>query len=211
MCSSDLLGNSARGIAVLPVDVSDAALRTLETQGLRGVRLRAAEKAAADQLKAFGPRFVALNWHIQMVGPLPAIAALAPIIAELKVPVVLDHFGGANGEDGVQKKEFGALLDLVRGRNTYVKLSAPYDRSKHADYADMTPLARALIEAGPDRMLWGTNWPHPGNARGPITQITPYQTVDNPALLRAFAKHCPDPAVRKIILVDTPAKLYRFT
>ena len=205
------LGNSARGIAVLPVDVSDAALRTLETQGLRGVRLRAAEKAAADQLKAFGPRFVALNWHIQMVGPLPAIAALAPIIAELKVPVVLDHFGGANGEDGVQKKEFGALLDLVRGRNTYVKLSAPYDRSKRADYADMTPLARALIEAGPDRMLWGTNWPHPGQTPGkPISEIMPYQKVDNVKLVDALMQWCPDVGIRKTILVDTPQRLYRF-
>ena len=81
---------------------------------------------------------------------------------------------------------------------------------KLPDWSDVTPLAKALIAAGPDRMLWGTNWPHPGNGRGDIGQITPYQKVDNPKLLVAFAQWCPDQAMRKTILVDTPQRLYRF-
>jgi len=71
-------------------------------------------------------------------------------------------------------------------------------------------LAKSLINARADRCLWGTNWPHPGAARGPITQVTPYQVVDNPRLVSAFMEWCPDAAMRKMILVDTPARLYRF-
>jgi predicted TIM-barrel fold metal-dependent hydrolase len=152
-----------------------------------------------------------LGWHIQIVGALPVIVGLAPTIADLKVPVVLDHFSGAGAEGGVNQKDFGALLDLVRARNTYVKLSAPYSRSKRPDYADMTPLARALIQAGPDRMLWGTNWPHPDQVPGrAISEVTPYQRIDNALLVRLFADWCPDAAARKMILVDTPARLYCF-
>jgi predicted TIM-barrel fold metal-dependent hydrolase len=152
-----------------------------------------------------------LNWHIQINTGLPVVAAIAQTVADLKVPVVFDHMANLQAEKGANQPGFGALVELVKGRNTYVKLSAPYNLSKRADWSDVTPLAKALIVAGSDRMLWGTNWPHPGNGRGPITQITPYQVVDNPALLRIFAEECPGAAMRKMILVDTPQRLYRFT
>ena len=117
---------------------------------------------------------------MQIVGQLPIIVSLGPQIATLGYPVVIDHFGGARGEDGVEHKDFQAFLDLVRTGNVYVKLSAPYDRTREPGYANMTPFARALIAARADRMLWGTNWPHPLPQQGvPITQISPYQNVDN--------------------------------
>ena len=163
-----------------------------------------------DSEPPLAPRFVALNWHIQINTELPVINGLAPLLAGAKVPIVFDHMGNAVAADGVNQKGFGALVELVKARNTYVKLSAPYNLSKRADWADVVPLAKALIAAGPDRMLWGTNWPHPGNSRGSIAKTTPYQVVDNAALLRAFALHCPDAAMRKVILVDTPQRLYRF-
>jgi predicted TIM-barrel fold metal-dependent hydrolase len=210
------LGNSARGVAVVPLDVSDAELRRLAAAGVTGVRLNLATfgitdpKAAADAIHSFAPRFVPLGWHIQVNTNLPVVDGLAPLIGDVKVPVVFDHIANAEAEKGVNQKGFGALVELVKARNTYVKLSAPYNLSKRADWADVVPLAKALIAAGPDRMLWGTNWPHPGNARGPITNITPYQVVDNPKLLVAFAQHCPDAAMRRMILVDTPQRFYRF-
>jgi predicted TIM-barrel fold metal-dependent hydrolase len=210
------LGNSARGVAVVPLDVSDAELKRLAAAGVTGVRLNLATfgitdpKAAADAINSFAPRFVALGWHIQVNTSLPVVDGLAPLIGDVKVPVVFDHIANAEAEKGVNQKGFGALVELVKARNVYVKLSAPYNLSKRDDWADVTPLAKALIAAGPDRMLWGTNWPHPGNARGPITAMTPYQVVDNPKLLLAFAQHCPDAAMRKMILVDTPQRLYRF-
>jgi predicted TIM-barrel fold metal-dependent hydrolase len=210
------LGNSVRGIAVVPQTISDAELKTLATKNVVGVRLNLATmgirdpKAAIDAINAFAPRFVPLGWHIQINTELSVVAAIAQTVGTLKVPVVFDHIANLDASKGVNQPGFGALVDLVKGGNIYVKLSAPYNLSKQPDWADIVPIAQTLIAASPGRMLWGTNWPHPGNARGPITQITPYQTVDNPALLRAFAKHCPDPAIRKFILVDNPARLYRF-
>jgi predicted TIM-barrel fold metal-dependent hydrolase len=210
------LNGSARGIAVLPLNVSDGELRRLDNAGVKGVRLslggtgRYNADSVAAALSSLSPRFFKLGWNIEIVGALDTVAKLAPAINGSRVPVVLDHFAGANG-DGVGQPGFNELLELVRGRNTFVKLSAPYNRSAKADYSDMTPLARALIEAGPDRMLWGTNWPHPDQIAGrPISEITPYHVIDNENLVRLFAQWCPDAGRRKTIAVDTPARLYRF-
>jgi predicted TIM-barrel fold metal-dependent hydrolase len=210
------LGTSARGVAVVPVDVTDTELQRLASRGVTGVRLNLGTlgirdpKVAADAAHAFATRFVPLGWHIQINTELPVIEGLAPMIADIKVPVVFDHVGNADAALGVNQKGFGALVALVKARNAYVKLSAPYNLSKRSDWSDVVPLAKALIAAGPDRMLWGTNWPHPGRGRDDITKITPYQVVDNPKLLTHFAQQCPDAALRKMILVDTPQRLYRF-
>ena len=211
------LGNSARGIAVVPQDVSDAELRRLAGIGFVGVRLNLATagvrdpKAAIDAINAFAPRFVSLGWHIQINTELSVVAAIAQTVGSLKVPVVFDHMGNLQAETAAKEPGFGALVELVRAGNTYVKLSAPYNLSKRPDYADVIPLAKALIAARADRMLWGTNWPHPGNVRGlPFGEISPYQKVNNPNLVRALEQECPDAAMRKMILVDTPARLYRF-
>jgi predicted TIM-barrel fold metal-dependent hydrolase len=211
------LGNSVRGIAVVPQTISEAELKRLAGLGVVGVRLNLATagirdpKAATDAINAFAPRFAPLGWHIQINTEPAIIAAIAPTVAGLKVPVVFDHIGEVVAADGVKQKGFGELVELVRGRNAYVKLSAPYNLSKRPDYTDVAPFARALIAAAPDRMLWGTNWPHPGGGRGDISQITPYQKIDNPPLLKTFAQWVPDAGMRKMILVDTPQRLYRFT
>jgi predicted TIM-barrel fold metal-dependent hydrolase len=211
------LGNSARGIAVVQQNVSDAELKRLAAAGCVGVRLNLATagvrdpKVAIDAINGFAPRFVPLGWHIQINTGLPVVAAIAQTVADLKVPVVFDHMANLEAAAGMNQPGFGALVDLVKSRNTYVKLSAPYNLSKRPDWSDVVPLAKGLIAAGPDRMVWGTNWPHPGNGRGDISQITPYQVVDNPALLKIFAIEVPDAAMRKMILVDTPQRLYRFS
>ena len=210
------LGNSAGGIAVVQQNVSDAELKRLAGAGCVGVRLNLATagardpKVAIDAINGFAPRFVPLGWHIQINTGLPVVAAIAQTVADLKVPVVFDHMANLEAEKGANQPGFGALVDLVKGRNTYVKLSAPYNLSKRTDWSDVVPLAKALIAAGPDRMLWGTNWPHPGNGRGDISQITPYQVVDNPALLKIFAVEANDAAMRKMILVDNPQRVYKF-
>jgi predicted TIM-barrel fold metal-dependent hydrolase len=205
------LGATARGVVLLPPDVSESELNRLETAGIRGARLNTQNPALKETLTTWAPKFKAINWHVQIVGQLPIIVSLGPQIATLGHPVVIDNFGGARGEDGVQNKDFQAFLELVRTRNVYVKLSAPYDRTREPGYANMTPFARALIAARADRMLWGTNWPHPLPQQGvPITQISPYQNVDNVMLVTRLAEWCPDTATRKMILVDTPERLYRF-
>jgi predicted TIM-barrel fold metal-dependent hydrolase len=205
------LGPTARGVVLLPPDVLDSELGRLEAAGIRGVRLNTQNPALRETLTAWAPKFRAINWHVQIVGQLPVIVSLGPQIATLGHPVVIDHFGGARGEDGVENRDFQAFLDLVKTGNVYVKLSAPYDRTREPGYANMTPFARALIAARADRVLWGTNWPHPLPQQGvPITQISPYQTIDNVMLVTRLAEWCPDAATRKMILVDTPERLYRF-
>ena len=180
-------------------------------RGFRGARVNTANPAFEETLAAFAPKFRSLDWHVQIVGRIDLIVARAALLAGLGHPVVLDHFGGARGEDGTQAKEFQALLNLLQARNVYVKLSAPYDRTRSPGYPEMTALARALIEAKPDRMLWGTNWPHPGQDRSiPVSQISPYQKIDNEMLVERLSEWCPDAAARKRILVDNPELLYRF-
>jgi predicted TIM-barrel fold metal-dependent hydrolase len=205
------LQGTARGVAVLPPDIPAREIGPLEAYGIRGTRLNTGLPDLKEQLAAFAPKFRPFNWHVQIVGQIQAIVGLSQQIAGLGIPVVLDHFGGARGEDGVNNRDFQGLLELVKAGNTYVKLSAPYDRTKEPGYASMTAFARALIAARPDRMLWGTNWPHPSQDRSiPITQVSPYQTIDNELLVRRLMDWCPDGEMRKAILVDNPVRLYRF-
>jgi predicted TIM-barrel fold metal-dependent hydrolase len=129
------------------------------------------------------------------------------------VPVVFDHFGGAQASLGIQETGFAVLLNLVRTGNAYVKISAPYNRSTQApDYPDVAPLAKALLAANPDRLVWGTNWPHPGTRvpGHPIADITPFQMIDDGRVFNLLATWVPDAAQRKTILVDNPARLYGF-
>ena len=209
------LGASARGIAVVPLDISETELRRLDAAGFVGVRLNFATAGIRDpreaerQVLEMAQKLEPLNWHIQINTELPMIASLAPIIGIVPVPVVFDHIGNPEAELGVRQPGFFALVELAH-RGAYVKLSAPYNHSNRPDWADVAPLAKSLIEARADRMLWGTNWPHPAATRRPVSEVSPYQSVDNPRLVAAFMDWCPDPAMRRMILVDTPAKLYRF-
>jgi predicted TIM-barrel fold metal-dependent hydrolase len=211
------LGGSARGVCVVPTHVSDEELHRLAALGCVGIRLNLGTagitdpRAASEPLKAFAHRLTPIGWHIQIATSLPVINAIASMIYELDLPVVFDHFGGARPGSEIDQSGFGALLDLVRAGNAYVKLTAPYAWSQHTDWADVTPIARVLVATRPDRILWGTNWPHTGSARGDINRITPYLPINNQALLDAFCEWCPDDALRRMILVDNPARLYHFS
>jgi predicted TIM-barrel fold metal-dependent hydrolase len=217
------LGGTSRGVAVVAPDITAEELAELDAQGVRGIRMNLETRetrdprTAAAALDTFAQRIKHLGWHIQIYAALPVIAALANRIAVLPVDVVIDHFGLAQAKDGVDQPGFAALLELVRARNAsgnkaYVKLSAPYRISQGSGYADVAPIVRALIEAGPDRMLWGSDWPHtdrvPG--RGPL-EIHPFRTIDGPAVLALFSEWCGDETIARTILVETPARLYAFT
>jgi predicted TIM-barrel fold metal-dependent hydrolase len=211
------LGDTARGIAVVAPDIADAELAKLDAQGVRGVRLNLESganhdpKAAAVALHEMAKRIRPLGWHIQIYAALPVIAALGNLIATLPVEVVIDHFGLAQAKDGVDQPGFSALIELIHTRRVYVKLSAPYRISQTPGYADVAPIARALIAAGADRMLWASDWPHtdrtPG--RGPH-DIHPFRTVDDSLALTLLKEWCGDEATAQTILVKTPARLYRF-
>jgi predicted TIM-barrel fold metal-dependent hydrolase len=211
------LGDSARGIAVVASDAPESELRRLDAAGVRGIRLNLETSLTRDpalasaQLESFAKRLAPLGWHIQIYAALPVVAQLAEQIAGLPVPVVIDHFGSPVAAKGVTQPGFAALLDLVRSRKAYVKLSGCYRISQAPDYADVAPFARALIEAGPDRLVWASDWPHSGRTKsGSRTEIAPYQQIDDERVLSLLKQWCPDPAIRKLILTDTPAQLYKF-
>ena len=128
--------------------------------------------------------------------------------------MVFDHFGGAQAHLGVEQPGFAELVGLVKSGRAYVKISGAYRASKRApDYSDAAPLARALIAANPDRVVWGTDWPHPDAVTPPgrkPTEVTPLLQVDDGRLLNELAVWAPDPAIRRKILVDNPARLYGY-
>jgi predicted TIM-barrel fold metal-dependent hydrolase len=211
------LGDSARAIAVVDPEIADAELADLDKRGVRGIRINLESgenrnpKAAAAALDAIAKRIQPLGWHIQIYAALPVIAAVADRIAVLPVQVVIDHFGMAQAKDGVGQPGFAALLDLVRAGHATVKLSAPYRISEQSGYADAAPIARALIAAGPDRMLWASDWPHTDRTPGRAAQeIHPFRVIDDEAVLGLLGEWCGDKMVERRILVETPAKLYRF-
>jgi predicted TIM-barrel fold metal-dependent hydrolase len=210
----------ARGIAVIDDKTSPAALDDMVRAGIRGIRLNLETTGEIDaaasgrKLQAAIRQIAGRGWHVQIYTRLPVIAALAAELAALPVPLVIDHFGGAQAALGSQQPGFDALLALVRSGKAYVKISGAYRVSRLApDYADAAPLARALIAANPERIVWGTDWPHTDSARRPgrsATDVSPFQPIDDGRLLNQLPSWAPEPAIRRQILVDNPAHLYGF-
>jgi len=142
------------------------------------------------------------------------IAALREDAARLPVPIVFDHFGGAQATGGIKQPGFSTLLELVGSGKAYVKISGHYRSSVRAPaYGDVAPLARALVDANPDRVVWGTDWPHPAHPASPdqaLGEIAPLYDIDDGLALNQLALWVPNPARRRKILVDNPARLYGF-
>jgi predicted TIM-barrel fold metal-dependent hydrolase len=142
------------------------------------------------------------------------INGIKDVVASAPIPVVFDHFGGAQAALGAEQPGFGDLVELVRSGKAYVKISAAYRSSKQApNYQDVIPLAKALIAANAERILWGTDWPHPDATTplgGKVTDVTPLLQIEDGRLLNRLPVWAPDAATRKLILVDNPARLYQF-
>jgi predicted TIM-barrel fold metal-dependent hydrolase len=214
------LGSISRGIAVIDEKTPESALDEMDRAGIRGIRINLETAGQSDPAVARQRFQVAVDriknrgkWHIQVYTRLSVIEGIKEMVMAGPMPVVFDHFGGAQAALGVSQPGFDTLLNLVRTGKAYVKLSAPYRSSTQApDYADVAPLAKALIAANPQRMLWGSDWPHPASpvAHRPVTEITPLWQVDDGRILNQFAVWAPDAALRKTILVENPVKLYGF-
>ena len=216
------MGVRARGVAVIDKATSRQELEEMAAVGIRGVRLNLETNTAgrfdpADAkavIDATAEQTRGLNWHVQIYTRTSVIAALKDHLARMPFPVVIDHFGRGNPAQGPTQPDFAALLDLVRSGAVYVKISGAYRVSDNGpDFADVTPLAQALVAANPDRIVWGTDWPHPNSDHGrgkPLTEISPPFPIDDGLLLNQLPKWVPEAAVRKKILVDNPARLYGF-
>src|SRR5215471_2821848 len=207
-CTLDAMkqyGTGARGIAVLPDASPSSTLNNMERAGIRGVRINlgtAGDTNLADarhRFKSAIEQIQGRKWHVQVYAALPVIAGLSDLILASPVPVVFDHFGGAKAALGLQQPGFDKLLEFVRSGKGYVKISGAYRASdKLPDHPDVAPLARALIEANHDRILWGSDWPHPDTGIGrKSSDVSPLLRIDNGHLLNLLATWAPDAALRK--------------
>jgi predicted TIM-barrel fold metal-dependent hydrolase len=214
------LGPQARAVAVIDDHTASAALDELDRVGVRGIRLNFESfgvpdpGAARDQFRRASRQLAGRRWHIQMYTRLSTIDALHDDIMASPLPVVVDHFGQAQAALGVTQPGFDGLLALMRAGKAYTKLSAAYRLSTQApDYANVTPLAQALVAANPHRLLWGTDWPHPDSShvagREP-QDIAPLYQIDDGRLFNQLPVWVPDAHIRKLILVDNPQRLYQF-
>lgn len=213
----DELGTSARGVAVIAPDADEAELTALHARGVRGARINLESnddrdaRRAAERLDTLARRIAPFGWHVQMFAALEVVAALAQPIADLAVPLVVDHFGMAPAEQGAGNKSFVALLELVRTGKVHVKLSAPYRISRTPAYADVAPITRALIEAAPHQLVWGSDWPHTNRLPAlAATAIHPYRVIDDAAALRAILEACGSDEIRDMVMRRNPAHLYDF-
>jgi predicted TIM-barrel fold metal-dependent hydrolase len=214
------LGERARGVAVIDDTTTGSMLDLMQRWGVRGVRVNLETFGVTDPdaaralLKATIARVKPLGWHVQIYSRLPVIEAIGDDIRESDVPIVIDHFGAADASLGVAQAGFQTLVGLVQSGKAYVKISGAYRSSRNApDYADVAPLARALVAANPQRIVWGSDWPHPDSSRAAgraPTDVTPLLQIDDGRLLNQLAVWVPDAPTRKLILVENPRKLYAF-
>lgn len=212
----------ARGVAVIDLQhATHAELESMHSVGVRGIRLNLEVSGqrnrdfALAQLKRAQDVVGPLGWAVQVYADVDVIAEIAPGIAELKVPVVLDHFAGIKTyRKEEQKAAFANVVSLVKASDVYIKLSAPYRASKNAPgFDDVSEFAAALIDARPDRLVWASDWPHTGssgNRSGDLEQIEPFRSEDAGRALNQLMGWAKTPEMQKRILVDNPARLYDF-
>jgi 2-pyrone-4,6-dicarboxylate lactonase len=192
-----------RGIALIRPDADDATLRDLHGVGMRGIRVNLefpGETGLAD-VEALAARLARLGWHVQMLTRVAKLPAIAARLRALPIEMVVDHIGLPQNDDDLAGPGFQALLDLLETSRVWVKLSAPYyaDRDEPS-WPFASRAARRLWQARPERMLFGTNWPHPHADPVP----------DEGALVDWIAAVVGSEAGLRQILVDNPARLYGF-
>jgi len=211
------LNGAGRGVAVLDAAVRPDELQDLHAQGVRGLRINLESTGRSDaqsiraELAAWARRLAPLGWHLQVYASLDAIAAAAPALAGLPVPVVLDHFAMIPAGTAPRDPRVQAVLDLVARGAAYVKLSAPYriDAPGAAPEA-VAALAAAFIAGNPDRILWASDWPHTNREPGKAAhEPSAYRQIGSGRLAQGIGAWLPG-TVRARVLVDNPARLYGF-
>ena len=198
------MGERARGIATLDTSVKDGELQQLSDGGIRGVRFHMLPGGVLpwEILEEMAARVHPFGWHVQLQMDGRELPDRMAILRQLPCKLVIDHTGKFLEPVGTDHPGFKALLGLVEGGRCWVKLSAPYETSKAGppNYSDVGVLAKALVKAAPERMLWGSNWPHPSVRDKP----------DDAMLLDVLLDWVEDDATRDRILGDNAAALYGF-
>ena len=193
-----------RGVAVIADDIDDVELERLHGLGVRGFRVNLRTPGGVDLavVPKLAARVAPLGWHLQLFIDLGDLPAVRPAVAGLPLPVVIDHMGGAAADLGCDGPGFRDLLALMAGQDVWVKLSGAYRLTDAgAPYEAVRPLAEALLAAAPERLVWGSDWPH----------VALYDAMpDTGDLLNALLDWCGDGALVERVLVANPARLYGF-
>lgn len=199
------IGIPAKVIVAIETDASDRTLVDLQTQGACGVRRIVAQQdgtAFESDLIRLAQRLVEIGWHLQLLVRPEQLIGMKRLFEDLPCPIVFDHLGMIDPRAGSSQPAMAALLDLLKGGRHCAKLSGYYRLSQQgAPYGDITPLAEALTEAAPERLFWGSDWPHPAFA-GPLPEFAD--------LLDPLVEWLPDETLRHRVLVDNPVAFYGF-
>jgi 2-pyrone-4,6-dicarboxylate lactonase len=197
-------GGAYLGIALLPITVTSAELRRLDGLGFRGVRFNFMkhlhQPASIEEVIGLGSRLAEVGWHLQVHMESSLIEAMAPILKRSAVPVVIDHIGRVDAGLSLSQAPFQSLRRLIENDGFWVKVSG-CDRITRTGppYADALPFARQLVAEFPDRVLWGTDWPHPHH---------PAPIPDDGLLVDLIGEMAPSDALRHQLMVDNPRRLY---
>lgn len=201
------LGPNARGIAVIRGDESDEQLQRLHAQGVRGVRINLSMGTTHDasSITAIAQRIAPLGWHLQLLMPSQQLLALESVLRCLPVPLVFDHFARIAPAQG-QQAAHALVLDLLKNHRAWVKLSGGYLVSPAASTEDpaLDALARSYIDAAPDRVVWGSDWPHATASAGLQPMPDDARQIDRLAQWAGSAECLHQ------ILVTNPERLYGF-
>lgn len=195
--------HSCRIVTVIDENADPNAIERLHQAGVRGVRfnLVAGGGPHLDRIRNIAQRIADWKWHVQIYATTELIAEAAPVLADLGIDLVIDHFGSIAGRD-LSTAQARAIFGLVERGRTWVKLSGGYICSDlGAPWSDMKAVARRFLDLRPDRIVWGTNWPHPVR----------YKTMpDDGDLVDAVRMWVEDRALIHRIIVENPARLYGF-
>lgn len=198
-------GDLARGVAVVSPDISDDELQKLNAAGVRAVRFNFVKRLVAatppEVFMGIADRIAKLGWHIVVYFEMPDLEELIPFLKQLPTTIVVDHMGRPDVSKGIDDPEFQRFVSFMReNENVWTKVSCP-ERLTIAgpDYDDVVPFAKLLVEQFSDRVLWGTDWPHP-NMKSHVP--------DEGVLVDVIPRIAPTTALQQALLVDNPMKLY---
>jgi D-galactarolactone isomerase len=198
-------GPEARAVAVVDTTVTDAELKHMNEIGVRGIRFNLAQAGATtpEMLEPLSKRVNDLGWHIQINADAAKITEIMPILQKVPSPIVFDHLAHIPEPEGVNHPLFKQVLALIDKGKTWVKLSGAYADTKVGPptYADSTAVAQAYVKAAPERLVWGSDWPHPSERE---------TKPDDAVLIDLMLVWAPDEKVRNRIFVDNATTLYGF-
>ena len=194
-----------RGVAVISPGLPDAEIESLHQAGMRGCRMSTVVAAGAgfEHLERLADQTAGLGWHMLLhFGKAGELVRIAPRLRKLRVPYVLDHLGRVTGAEGVESEGFRTVESLLNEEGCWVKLASLYRLSSEPyPHADMLPMIRRVAQKRPDRIIWGSNWPHP---------IYTGQMPDDGDLVDLIPLWVPDADVQQRMLVQNPRQLYGF-